>query len=197
MSEQLIHLSQIFIKSFLIDNVVFMQFLALCSYLGMSSDVKQSIGMGVAVTFVTLLATAVCFPLFALLKFFDVDFLQILVFILVIAALVQLVEFFLKKNLPALYLAMGIYLPLITTNCAILAVTLNMVTKEYNFAESMVYALGPGLHARPRPPRRGAGADSELAHPEILEGRAHPLRDDRPPRGRIHGLREHDQVGRR
>ncbi len=145
MSDQLIHLSQVFVKSFLIDNVVFMQFLALCSYLGMSSDVKQSVGMGVAVTFVTLLATAVCWPLFRLLTLLNVGFLQILVFILVIAALVQLVEFFLKKNLPALYLAMGIYLPLITTNCAILAVTLNMVTKEYDFAESMVYAFGSAL----------------------------------------------------
>jgi Na+-translocating ferredoxin:NAD+ oxidoreductase subunit A len=137
---------QIFLKAFLSDNVVFMQFLALCSYLGMSSDVKQSAGMGVAVTFVTILAAAVCWPLYHyVLLPLNISFLQILVFILVIAALVQLVEFYLKKNVTSLYLAMGIYLPLITTNCAILAVTFNMITKGYGFLESLVYALGVAL----------------------------------------------------
>jgi electron transport complex protein RnfA len=137
---------QIFLKAFLIDNIVFMQFIALCSYLGMSSDVKQSFGMSVAVTFVTLLATAVCWPLYHyVLEPLNISFMQILVFILVIAALVQLVEFYLKKNVKALYLAMGIYLPLITTNCAILAVTFNVITRGYTFLESMVYALGVAL----------------------------------------------------
>jgi Na+-translocating ferredoxin:NAD+ oxidoreductase subunit A len=134
---------QIFLKAFLIDNIVFMQFIALCSYLGMSSDVKQSFGMSMAVTFVTLLATAVCWFLYHfILAPLNISFLEILVFILVIAALVQLVEFYLKKNVPSLYLAMGIYLPLITTNCAILAVTFNVITRGYDFMESMVYALG-------------------------------------------------------
>jgi Na+-translocating ferredoxin:NAD+ oxidoreductase subunit A len=146
MKGHILDLLQIFLKAFLIDNVVFMQFLALCSYLGMSSDVKQSAGMGVAVTFVTLLAVAVCWPLYHyVLLPLNISFLQILVFILVIAALVQLVEFYLKKNAPSLYLAMGIYLPLITTNCAILAVTFNMITKGYGFLEALVYAFGAAL----------------------------------------------------
>jgi electron transport complex protein RnfA len=137
---------QIFLKAFIIDNVVFMQFLALCSYLGMSSDVKQSFGMGMAVTFVTLLAVAVCWPLYHfVLAPLGITFLQILVFILVIASLVQLVEYYLKKNVRSLYVAMGIYLPLITTNCAILAVTFNMITKGYGLGESLVYALGASL----------------------------------------------------
>jgi electron transport complex protein RnfA len=138
-----VNLIKIFLKAFLVDNIVFMQFLALCSYLGMTSDVKQSAGMSVAVTFVTVLAAAVCWPLYHyVLVPFNVSFLQILVFILVIASLVQLVEFYLKKNVPSLYTAMGIYLPLITTNCAILAVTFNMITKGFGFVESIVYALG-------------------------------------------------------
>jgi electron transport complex protein RnfA len=137
---------QIFLKAFLIDNIVFMQFIALCSYLGMSSDAKQSFGMSMAVTFVTILAAAVCWPLYHyVLMPLNISFLQILVFILVIAALVQLVEFYLKKNVPSLYLAMGIYLPLITTNCAILAVTFNMITKGYGFLESLVYAFGVAM----------------------------------------------------
>ncbi len=136
-------LFKIFISAALIDNVVFMRFLALCSYLGMSSDVKQSFGMSMAVTFVTVLATLVCWPLYHyVLLPLNIGFLEILVFILVIAALVQLVEFYLKKNSPGLYAAMGIYLPLITTNCAILAVTFDMITKGYNLLESVVYALG-------------------------------------------------------
>lgn len=136
-------LLKIFLTAFLIDNVVFMRFLALCSYLGMSSDMGQSVGMSLAVTFVTLLATLVCWPLYHfVLAPLHVTFLQILVFILVIAALVQLVEFYLKKNVPSLYAAMGIYLPLITTNCAILAVTFDVITKGYNLLESLVYALG-------------------------------------------------------
>ena len=137
------NLAGIFLKAFLIDNIVLMQFIALCSYLGMSSDVKQSFGMSAAVAFVTVLAAAVCWPLYHYaLSPLGITFMQILVFILVIASLVQLVEFYLKKNVPALYSAMGIYLPLITTNCAILAVTFNMITKGYGFVESIVYALG-------------------------------------------------------
>jgi electron transport complex protein RnfA len=136
-------LLKIFLTAFLIDNVVLMRFLALCSYVGMSSDVKQSVGMSVAVTFVTVLATLACWPLYHfVLEPLNITFMEILVFILVIAALVQLVEYYLKKNVPALYMAMGIYLPLITTNCAILAVTFDVITKGYDLAQSMAYALG-------------------------------------------------------
>ena len=137
------NLFKIFITAFLIDNVVLMRFLALCPFIGMSTDEDKSIGMGLAVTFVTVLATCVTWPIYRfILEPLGLVFLQILVFILVIASLVQLVEFYLKKSAPALYNAMGIYLALITTNCAILAVTLDNISNGYNFAESLAYAIG-------------------------------------------------------
>ncbi len=136
-------MTKIFIIALLINNVVLMRYIALCSYIGMTSDVGQSVGMGFAVTFVTVLATAATWPLYNfVLVPLHLEFLQILVFILVIASLVQLVEFYLKKNVPGLYAAMGIYLPLITTNCAILAVTFENISYNYNFIESIVYSLG-------------------------------------------------------
>lgn len=139
-------LLKIFLSSMLIDNVVLMQFLALCPFIGMSTDVKKSVGMGSAVTFVMVLAVAVTYPLYHFVMIpLNLEFLQTLFFILVIAALVQLVEFYLKKSLPALYSSMGVYLALITTNCAILGVTLKMITNDYNFIESIVYALGSAL----------------------------------------------------
>jgi electron transport complex protein RnfA len=139
-------LFKIFISAFLIDNIILMRFLGLCPFIGMSSDEDKSIGMGLAVIFVTLLATSATWPLYNfVLKPLGLEFLQILVFILIIAALVQLVEFYLKKSAPALYASMGIYLALITTNCAILAVTFDNISKGYNFAESLVYALGTAL----------------------------------------------------
>ncbi|MDR1446371.1 MAG: RnfABCDGE type electron transport complex subunit A [Treponema sp.] len=140
------NLFKIFITALLIDNVVLMRFLALCPFIGMSSTEDKSIGMGLAVTFVTVLATCVTWPIYRLiLEPLNLVFLQILVFILVIAALVQLVEFYLKKTAPALYGAMGIYLALITTNCAILAVTFDVISNGYSFIESLVYALGVAL----------------------------------------------------
>jgi electron transport complex protein RnfA len=146
-------LFKIFISAFLIDNVVLMRFIALCPFIGMSTDEDKSVGMGLAVTFVTVLATAVTWPIYRFVLSKDgifaniggLEFLQILVFILVIASLVQLVEFYLKKMVPALYGAMGIYLTLITTNCAILAVTFDVWTKGYNYLEALVYAVGVAL----------------------------------------------------
>jgi electron transport complex protein RnfA len=136
----------IFISAFLIDNVVLMRFIALCPFIGMSTDEDKSIGMGMAVTFVTVLATAVTWPIYTyLLLPRGLEFLQILVFILVIAALVQLLEFYLKKTSPSLYAAMGIYFALITTNCAILAVTFDALSKRYNFLEAIVYAIGVAM----------------------------------------------------
>lgn len=127
----------------LIENVVLMRFLALCPFIGMSTDVKKSTGMGMAVMFVTVLATAVTYPLYKfVLVPFNLEFLQILTFILVIASLVQLVEFYLKKSAPALYSSMGVYLALITTNCAILAVTFDVILKGYDFVQSLTYAVG-------------------------------------------------------
>jgi electron transport complex protein RnfA len=140
------NLFKIFLSAFLIDNVVLMRFLALCPFIGMSTDEDKSIGMGLAVTFVTVLATCVTWPIYKfILEPLGLVFLQILVFILVIAALVQLVEFYLKKSAPGLYGAMGIYLALITTNCAILAVTFDVISNGYSFIESVVYAVGVAL----------------------------------------------------
>jgi len=139
-------LIKIFLVAVLVNNVVLMRFLALCSYIGMTSDVGQSVGMGFAVTFVTVLATAATWPIYHfILVPLGLTFLQILIFILVIASLVQLVEFYLKKNIPGLYAAMGIYLPLITTNCAILAVTFENISFKYSFIESIVYAVGVSI----------------------------------------------------
>jgi electron transport complex protein RnfA len=134
---------KIFLSSMLIDNVVLIQFLALCPFIGMTTDTGKAMGMGIATSFVMVLATIATWPLYYyVLSPLGLTFLQTLVFILVIASLVQLVEFYLKKSAPALYSSMGVYLALITTNCAILAVTLNCISKEYNFVESIVYALG-------------------------------------------------------
>ena len=127
----------------LIDNVVLIQFLALCPFIGMTKETDKAAGMGIATSFVMVLATAVTYPIYqCILSPLGLEFLQILVFILVIASLVQLVEFYLKKSAPALYSSMGVYLALITTNCAILAVTLNCISKNYSFLESIVYAVG-------------------------------------------------------
>jgi electron transport complex protein RnfA len=136
----------IFIKALFVDNIVFMGFLALCSFIGMTQDEDSSNGMGLSVTFVTVLATVVTWPIYHfILEPRGVPFLELLAFILVIASLVQLVEFFLKKKVKGLYNAMGIYLPLITTNCAILAVTQNAITRNYGFIQSVVYAIGVAL----------------------------------------------------
>ncbi len=136
----------------LINNFIFSQFLGCCPFLGCSSKVDTAVGMGLAVTFVMGLASAICslintYILVAETSIFGVDlsFLQTLTFILVIAALVQFVEMFLKKAIPSLYSALGIYLPLITTNCAVLGVVLLNVQNSYNFIESTVYGITGGL----------------------------------------------------
>jgi electron transport complex protein RnfA len=141
-----VSLFKIFISAFLINNVIFMRFLALCPFIGMSTDEDKSIGMGLAVTFVMVLATCVTYPIYkVILEPQGLVFLRLLVFILVIASLVQLVEFYLKKSAPALYSSMGIYLALITTNCAILGVTLDVIDNGYTFVESVVYAIGVAM----------------------------------------------------
>ena len=136
-------LLKIFLSSMLVDNVVLIQFLALFPFIGMTTDTGKAVGMGIATSFVMILATVVTYPLYHfILAPLELQFLQTLTFILVIASLVQLVEFYLKKSAPALYSSMGVYLALITTNCAILAVTLNCIKKEYTFVQSIVYAFG-------------------------------------------------------
>ncbi|MDO4815663.1 MAG: electron transport complex subunit RsxA [Bacillota bacterium] len=130
----------------LINNFIFSQFLGCCPFLGCSSKVDTAIGMGLAVTFVMGLASAICYVVNEyILVALHLEFLQTLAFILVIAALVQFVEMFLKKSIPSLYSALGIYLPLITTNCAVLGVVLLNVQNQYNFLQSTVYGITGGL----------------------------------------------------
>ena len=139
-------LIQLLIKSAIVDNVVFIQYLAICPFIGMTAETDKATGMGIATSFVIILATAVTWPIYKLVMIpLGLEFLQTLIFILVIASLVQLVEFFLKKSIPALYKSMGVYLALITTNCAVLGVTINCIGKNYNYGESLVYALGSAL----------------------------------------------------
>ncbi len=136
----------IILTSVLTENFVLCKFLGICPFLGVSKKLNTSVGMSAAVIFVMALATAVTYPINKyLLVANGLDYLQTIVFILVIAALVQLVELVLKKFMPPLYNALGIYLPLITTNCAVLGVVLLNQTKGYNFAESMVNSVGAGL----------------------------------------------------
>ena len=130
----------------LVNNYVLQQFLGICPFLGVSKKFDQASGMGVAVIFVMLFATAATWPIYNyILEPMDLGYLQIIVFILVIATLVQFVEITLKKFIPSLFKALGVYLPLITTNCAVLGVTLNNITDGYGFLESMVSSLGVGV----------------------------------------------------
>jgi electron transport complex protein RnfA len=130
----------------IVDNIVFIQYLAICPFIGMTNDTEKATGMSLATTFVIMLATAVTWPLYKFVMVpLGLEFLQTLFFILVIASLVQLVEFFLKKMSPGLYNSMGVYLALITTNCAVLGVTINNISDGYNFVESIVSSLGVGL----------------------------------------------------
>ncbi len=136
----------ILISSILVQNFVLSKFLAICSFLGVSKNLKSATGMGVCVIFVMLVSTAVTWPVYHLiLEPNGLGYLQTIVFILVIASLVQFVEMFVKKSSPTLYSALGIFLPLITTNCAVLGVVVLNITESYSFAESMVNSLGAGL----------------------------------------------------
>lgn len=130
----------------LINNYVLQQFLGICPFLGVSKKPNQAVGMGVAVTFVMLVSTAATWPIYYyILEPNGFSYLQTVVFILVIATLVQFVEIILKRFIPSLFKALGVYLPLITTNCAVLGVALNNITDGYGFIESMVSSLGVGL----------------------------------------------------
>ena len=136
----------ILMSSVLVNNYVLSRFLGICPFLGVSKKLNQAVGMGVSVIFVMLMATAVTWPIqmFVLNKL-GLEYSQNIVFILVIAALVQFIEIVLKKFIPSLHKSLGVYLPLITTNCAVLGVTINNILDGYNFVESMVSSLGCGL----------------------------------------------------
>ncbi len=135
----------ILLTGILTNNYILSRFLGICPFLGVSKKLNTAAGMSLAVIFVMVLATAVTYPINTLLVKNNMEYLQTIVFILVIAALVQLVEIVLKKYVPSLYNALGIYLPLITTNCAVLGVVLLNIDEGYNFAQSMVSSLGAGL----------------------------------------------------
>lgn len=130
----------------LVDNFVLSKFLGICPFLGVSKKLSSAVGMSFAVTFVMIIATAVTFPIYKyLLTEYNLEYLQTIVFILVIASLVQLVEIVLKRYVPILQRSLGIYLPLITTNCAVLGVVLLNIQDEYTYVQSLVNALGAGL----------------------------------------------------
>ena len=143
---EIFKLLSITLGAILTNNFIFSQFLGCCPFLGVSKKVDTAVGMGVAVTFVMGLASAVCFVVnkFILIPL-DLAYMQTVAFILVIASLVPFIEMFLQKAMPSLYTALGVYLPLITTNCAVLGVVLLNVQNNYNFIESVIYGITGGL----------------------------------------------------
>ena len=144
--DQIYELLAITLGAILANNFIFSQFLGICPFLGVSKKVDTAVGMGVAVTFVMGLASAITWLVntFILIPF-DLGYMQTVAFILVIASLVQFIEMFLQKSMPSLYTALGVYLPLITTNCAVLGVALLNVQSDYNFIQSVVYGITGGL----------------------------------------------------
>ncbi len=143
--EQITNLLAITLGAVLANNFIFSQFLGICPFLGVSKKVDTAVGMGVAVTFVMGLASAITWLVNLLLVKLGLEYMQTVAFILVIASLVQFIEMFLQKAMPTLYTALGVYLPLITTNCAVLGVALLNIQNNYNFIESVVYGITGGL----------------------------------------------------
>ena len=135
----------IILSAILSENFILVKFYGICPFMGVSKKVETALGMGMAVTFVMAIASAACYAVNVLLVKLGLDYMQTVAFILVIAAIVQVVEMFLKKSVPALYKALGVYLPLITTNCAVLGVVLVNVQKGYNFLLSVVNGAAGGL----------------------------------------------------
>ncbi|WP_295581368.1 electron transport complex subunit RsxA [uncultured Oscillibacter sp.] len=144
--DQIFELLAITLGAILANNFIFSQFLGICPFLGVSKKVDTAVGMGFAVTFVMGLASAITWLVntFILIPF-DLMYMQTVAFILVIASLVQFIEMFLQKSMPSLYTALGVYLPLITTNCAVLGVALLNIQNNYNFISSVVYGITGGL----------------------------------------------------
>ncbi len=144
--ETVLSLILIIITAIFVNNVVLAQFLGICPFLGVSKKVDTASGMGMAVTAVLVVATAVTYGIQKLvLDPYNLAYLQTIAFILVIAALVQMIEIILKKTMPALYQALGVFLPLITTNCCILGVAILVIQKDYNLLEGLIYAASTGI----------------------------------------------------
>ena len=141
----MLNLVIIFMSIVLVNNFLLSQFLGVCSFLGVSNKMESAVGMSGAVVFVMVIAEIATWPIQQLLNKLDIAYLQTVVFILVIAALVQFVEMFMKKFMPALQKSLGIYLPLITTNCAILGATINAINYNYTYIQAIVYTFGAGV----------------------------------------------------
>ena len=135
----------IILSALLTENFILVKFYGICPFMGVSKKIDTALGMGMAVTFVMALASAACYAVNLLLIALELSYMQTVVFILVIASIVQVVEMFLKKSVPALYKALGVFLPLITTNCAVLGVVLVNVQKDYDFLRSVVNGTAGGL----------------------------------------------------
>lgn len=133
------------VNAMLINNVTLSRFYGVCPFLGVSKKTSSALGMGAAVTFVIVLASAICWPIYQLLKVCGIAYMDTITFILVIASIVQLVEMFIKKFSPSLYKSLGVYLPLITTNCAVLGVAQGNSAQGLSFGASMAEAIGTGL----------------------------------------------------
>ena len=141
----MLQITTIIIAALLSENYVLVKFLGICPFLGVSKRINAAVGMGMAVTFVMALASFICYFVYQMLILLNLSYMQTVAFILVIASIVQLVEMFLKKKIPALYKALGVYLPLITTNCAVLAVVLANAQKGYNLLLSVINGAASGL----------------------------------------------------
>lgn len=140
-----IHPLVIFFASIFTSNMIFSNFLGMCSFVAVSKEIETATGLGVAVTFVITITTIINFFLYELMVYFNIEYLRFIVFIISIAAFVQFLEMILERYIPNLYYALGIFLPLITVNCAILGVSLFMVIRDYNFIQTVGFSIGSGL----------------------------------------------------
>lgn len=140
-----IHPLVIFFASIFTSNMIFSNFLGMCSFIAVSKKIETATGLGIAVTFVLTITTVINYFLYKLVVMFNIEYLRYIIFIISIAAFVQVLEMILEKYMPNLYYALGIFLPLITVNCAILGVSLFMVIREYNFLQTVGFAIGSGL----------------------------------------------------
>lgn len=140
-----IHPLVIFFASIFTSNMIFSNFLGMCSFISVSKEVETATGLGIAVTFVLTVTTILNYFVYKLLIYFNLEYLRFIVFIIVIAAFVQVLEMFLERYIENLYYALGIFLPLITVNCAILGVSLFMVIREYNFLQTVFFGMGSGI----------------------------------------------------
>ena len=180
----------IILSAILSENFILVKFYGICPFMGVSKKIDTALGMGMAVTFVMAIASAACYAVNVLLVKLGLDYMQTVAFILVIAAIVQVVEMFLKKSVPALYKALGVYLPLITTNCAVLGVVLVNVQKGYNFLleRGQRRCRRTGLHRGHRAVRFRSGAGEPCRLSRVLQGLPHRADFRRTAGACLHGL---------